>query len=126
MNVSFRPFQPAFGSAQDKRNMAQAKINKGAVTSGYGNEYDKYVGFQNEKEELLRMHDEYIEVGDEENAQECLEAVKLVGADFAALQRQLGIARSDGSCADGRSVCECSLDGMGRTSHVGRIPHSIY
>ena len=126
MNVSFRPFQPAFGSAQDKRKMAQAEINKGAVPSGCGNEYDKYVGFENEKKELFRMHHEYIEAGDEENAQDCLEAVKLVGADFATFQRQLGIARSDGSCADGRSVCECRLDGMGHTSHVGRIPHSIY
>ena len=126
MNVSFRPFQPAFGSAQDKRNMAQAEINKGAVPSGYGNEYDKYVGLQDEKKELFRMYDEFKKVGDEDNARECLEAVKLVGADFDALQRQLRIGRKDGSCTDGRSVCECILNAQGYTSHVDWKPCPIH
>lgn len=138
MNVSFRPFQPAFGSAQDKRDIAQAVLRDKTSMgdSGVTPDFNTLEGLTLEKEELFRMIDSFraaaarydIEGNSErakeaeKDAQECLDAIRtLIRPQFDKLQEEMGVPRRDGSCV-GRPGFECHLGPNGETQHVDWMP----
>jgi hypothetical protein len=140
MNVSFRAFQPAFGSAQDKRDIAQATLREEASMSGseVTPDFNTLEGLTEEKRELFRMIDRYkadaarytIEgyperaEEAEKDAQECKDAIRtLIGPQFAELQKRMGIARQDGSWIGYNTPrTECHLGPHGETQHVNWMP----
>lgn len=140
MNVSFRTFQPAFGSAQDKRNIAQNVLRNNALMgySAVTPDFNTLEGLTQEKEELFRMIDRFRATAArcavegeqaEKDAQECLDAIRtLIGPQFDKLQvqQQGHVIRRDGSRIDGRPVRECRLDAEGHTNHVGWKSYPIH
>ena len=68
------------------------------------------------------MYDTFMRAGNEEDANECLDAIKLAGIDFAKIQEKMGIIRQDGSRVGRGPSNESRLDDHGHTHHVDCMP----